>query len=219
MKNIYGDIMKLFTIIITLIFFCGISNVQADQPKAIYSFNSIKGKFSNFFKTPQKLIYKQSYSASPTGINVEIIEYDCIEMSYDIQETKSLISPFIAYIDLDLTSISNSSCGNVSYTIGDSKTTTGWDSEKGALDNADIPSCYKRQMDITGSLEPISRETIRINFAFQNNKWVFKSAVRKKYNIPPLALSNAFGIIINPGIQLQDSTSIAYNSKWIELIK
>jgi hypothetical protein len=199
--------------VLFFLFFSLIStvNAQSDQDRAIQTFKIIAAKFSEFFKSPQKLIYKQSFSESPTGINVEVIEYHCSNISYDINITESLISPYVGYVDLELSSLSNCACGNVSYTVGAYKRITGWDNEKDALDNVNGKDCYKQQFDISGKLDEIQKDNVRVNYAYQNNKWIFK-------NVSSTPISNAFNIISAPGVKLQDSSSFKFNSPWVKLV-
>ena len=152
-------------------------------------------------------------------MTINIIEYQGKNLSYDIKKTESIVSPFIGFIEIDFTDKSNSSCGNVFYTIGDKKTYTGWDTEKGALDNADILKCYDPQIRFDGRVELSFVAKIRFEFAYQNNKWIFKMANVTEYNTPNLPLSSALGQYPDPVQPLTDKESIEFNAKWLELIK
>jgi hypothetical protein len=209
--------MKNF--IVAILVFSALSSQAQDQKQAVDSFSVIVSKFSNFIKSPQKLIYKQKYTDSPSGFVVEVIEYSGSNLLYDIKKTESIITPFVGYIEIDFTDKSNSVCGNVFYTISKNKMFIGWDTEKGALDNSNSLKCYEPQ---TGSdVKPVlsSADRVRFDFSYQNDKWVFKSAIRTDYNKPPFAISGALGLYSGPAQPLKDKESSEFNANWLTLIQ
>lgn len=206
------------TIISVVLFFFVLSIQAQEQKQALDSFNQIVDKFNVFFKIPQKLICKQTFPDSPTGVVVVIMEYHGKNLSYDIKKTESLVSPLIGFIEIDFTDKSNASCGNVFYTISGKKTFVGWDTEKGAIDNSNISKCYDPQIRFDGRVELSFVDKVRFEFSYQNSKWVFKTANRTEYNTPTLAISGALGLYPDPNQPLIDKESIEFNAKWMDLI-
>ena len=209
--------MKFF--IFSFLFFSPLSSQTQEQKQAVDSFNIIISKVSDFIKLPQKLIYKQNYTKSPSGFVVGVLEYSGSNLTYDIKKTESIINPFVGYIDIDFTNKSNAACGNVFYTISKYKKFIGWDTENGALDNSNSLKCFEPQNDFDGKPESSFTDRIRFEFSYQNNKWVFKSIIRKEYNTPPLAISGALGLFPSPVLPLKDKESIDFNFKWLTLIQ
>jgi hypothetical protein len=205
-------------IVLALLHVFGLNMYSQDQQKALDSFNQIVNKFSDFFSTPQKLIYKQTFSKSSTGVIVEIMEFKGLNLSYDIIKTESIVSPFNSYIEIDFTNKTNAACGNVFYIIEEYKTFVGWDTENGALENVDDLKCYEPQIDIFGKPRPSFVDKVRFEFAYQNNKWVFIMVNRTKYNKPNLPISGALGLFPDPVIPLTDKESMEFNAKWLALI-
>lgn len=205
-------------IVIVFLLFNALNLQAQDQKQALDSFNSIVNKFSDFIKSPQKLIYKQTFSKSPSGFVVEILEYSGSNLSYDIKKTESIVSPFVGFIEIDFISKNNSACGNVSYTLTKYKHCVGWDTEKGALDNAISPKCYEPQIDVTGKPESSFVDRVRFTFAYQNNNWVFKSVDRPNYGNSELAISGALGLYPDPVLPLTNKESREFNEKWLTLI-
>ena len=209
--------MKNF--IVAILVFSALSSQAQDQKQVLDSFSIIVSKFSNFIKSPQKLIYKQNFKDSPSGFVVEVIEYSCSNLVYDIKKTESIITPFVGYIEIDFTDKTNAVCGNVFYTIGKNKMFIGWDTEKGALDNSNSLKCYEPQTGSDGKPVLSSAERVRFDFSYQNDKWVFKSAIRTDYNKPPFAISGALGLYSGPAQLLKDKESSEFNAIWLTLIQ
>ena len=214
----------MYNCIITALFFfalCSQAQAQSqEQKQAIDSFDLIVNKFSTFFKSPQKLINKQAFSKSPSGVSVHVLEYSGTNLSYDIKKTESIISPFTAFIEIDVSPKSNNSCGNVFFIVGEKKykTITGWDTEKGALDNSDTLKCYEPQL-FFGRVMPSIAYRVKFEFAYQNNKWVFKAVTNQQdNNKAESTISGALGLYYEPIQPLTNKESNEFNAKWIALI-
>jgi len=183
---------------------------QDEQQKTLKSFQRIAGNFSSFFKTKQRLLYKQTYSQSMTRILYYVVEYTSQKMSYDVQKTQSLVSPFVGFIYLELISRDNGSCGDVQGYKGK----VGWDNATAALRFADKPQCYKY---ITGKpwVDPV-----RLTFAFHDGRWIFQNAVRTEYhNRPEIPISAALGVEAEPGRVITEKDGKAFNRPWLDLIE
>jgi hypothetical protein len=175
--------------------------VEKNQP--VESFDLIVSTFSKFFESPQKIIYRQKYSDSPSGVLVFVNEYSAANLRYDIKKTDSMISPFTAHIELDVKERNNGSCGNVSGY----KKIVGWHDEKEALEKSDSSSCYKTENEYS--------RPIKFVFAYQNSKWVLKSVVYSGDYSPERVISSALGLYPSA----IDKESVVFNAKWMNLIK
>lgn len=138
-----------------------------------------------------------------------IVEYSSRKMSYDVQKTDSLVSPFIGFIYSDMISKENGSCGNVK---GYEKM-VGWDNASAALSFADKKQCYKYVYG-EGFVD-----SVRIKFAFQEGKWVFQSAIRTYNNKAEIALSATFGVETEVGRSVTERDGKAYNRGWLDLLE
>jgi hypothetical protein len=209
--------MKTFAIILMLFIGLGTSVSfpqevlgQSEQDQALNSFQKLVDKFSSFFQTKQYLVYKQSYSESPTGVLVYVLEYSLSkDISYDVQKTQSLISPFIGYITLGLTSRENGSCG----TVMGYKVRVGWNNADDAVKNIDNGSCYKYT-----PLDKPYVDEVRFTFAFQQGKWIFKDIIRVEFNKPAIAISTGLGKPAFPGNVISEQSGLEINKKWLNLI-
>lgn len=185
-----------------------------NEEGVIKSFENIVARFNLFFKKKQKLVSKQSFPDSPTRIVAEIIEYECGNITYDIEKTKSLLSPFVGYITLNLISLDNSSCGNVE--ISGHPKPYGWKTVDGAITEINNEKCYK--FDIIENDGKPFVDVVRLNFAYQNKKWIFKGAIRPVYGRPAIANSTTLGVPVGPGIIPSEPDAIKINKKWLDLI-
>ncbi|MBL0310031.1 MAG: hypothetical protein IPP77_10235 [Bacteroidetes bacterium] len=158
---------------------------QDDQQKVVQSFNFVVEKFSAFIQTSHKLVYKQAYTNSPTGILVYILEYKGSNLSFDIKRTESIISPFLGYIEIDFEDRSNARCGNVSFSIKNYTKISGWDNEQEAINFDTVMKCYEPQLDMFNKPEKSFIDRIQFVFAYQDGKWIFKETKRIKTPLPP----------------------------------
>lgn len=170
-------------------------NVNAQEEQAIKAFQITVSNFETFFETPQKYIYKEIYSESPTKEIVMINVLEKTNISYDISKTQSIITPYTGYITVTYIRSENNKCGNFKTKYTDPRYTT----EELALQN-DLPTCYK----------PINTMRTTFYFAYQNNKWVLK-----RYD------ENLFWkyLISNQNPSLTQQESIDLNSKWSVFLK
>lgn len=208
--------MKASVFILLLLFGLGISINQpkevfgqSEQEQALKSFQSLVDKFSSFFQGKQHLVYKSSYPPTPTHVLVYVLEYSLSkDISYDVQQTQSLVSPYVGYINLGLISRENGSCG----TVMGFKARIGWDNADEAVRNIGKESCY------TYSLNEPYVDEVRFSFAFQRGKWIFKDIIRTAFNNPEIAISTALGKPTHPGIMISEQSAFEINKKWLNLI-
>ena len=198
----------LCSVVIALIMLATPALAQDEQHQAVQSFKKIVDAFSTFFQTKQLLAYKQSYSNSPTGVLVYIIEYSCSDISYDVRKTDSLISPYQGILNLKLTKKDNGACGDVKGF----KQNVGWNNVEEAIKHAEAKTCYKYLLG-----RPYIDE-VSLMFAFQSGKWVFKTITRTEYNKPEIALSAVFGQEVLVGLMITEPVGVKFNKAWTDLI-
>jgi hypothetical protein len=197
-----------FFLFIFLIF-PGYVFAQQDQA-VIKSLEQIVAKFRSFFKIKQKLVDKQMFSASPTGFVAVIIEYECTGISYDVEKTQSIITPYTGYILLKLLRRENDSCGNVK----DGTRVFGWDTVEGALKQKDNENCFKMFLDGQKATNPV-----RLNFHHEKGKWLFKEAIHTERKNPARAISTALGVAVNPNLIVLEPEGMKINNRWLGLVK
>lgn len=203
--NMYFIPFFLFVFLI----FPGYVYAQKDQA-VIKSFEQIVANFQSFFKTKQKLVDKQVFSASPTGFVAVIIEYECTGISYDVEKTQSIISPYTGYILLKLLRRENDACGNVK----DGTRVFGWDTVEGALKQKDNENCFKMFLDGQKASNPV-----RLNFHYEKGKWLFKEALHTEHKNPARAISTALGVPVTPNLIVLDPEGMKINNGWLRLVK
>jgi len=183
-------------------------NTQAEQ--ALKTFKPIVTKFSEFFKTNPKLIAKDFRTYSPTGLLYSIREYRFVDISYNVEKTNSIVSPFVGYLEVIVTDRDNDSCGNVKTEFG----IYGWDNVDDTLRN-DIEQCFSwRSKKLY--IEKSEPQAMKFVFAYQDGKWVFKDVILqgKSFEMMLAALSKA--TTKRPNIT--ESAALAYNRKWVDLL-
>lgn len=210
MKALITSLISMF-IVVHMCSICAASDKEnIDQKQALQSFQAIVDKFSVFFKGNPKHVTKEAFSESPNGITYSIVEYQVIDISYDIQKTDSLVSPFIGYFDVSKTLRKNSSCGNIKtkYDID------GWDNIEEALKNADNELCYRWAKNIPRSAPRIERYI----FAYQSGKWIFKDAVYEDTNKKNGRLLAILGKPSGDYLEIVELSGKQYNQPWLDLI-
>ena len=156
------------------------------QDEIITSFKEIVSKTEDTFKKSPIVLYSGDWKDSPSGkyyykLKFELIpqKYSTIDntniyslsqsrdssLSYDIQTTNSLVSPYIGFIILTLSVQTTQENGNVNTgfeILGFS------DIEKAKLNDSFKP-CTDRKSDLIDWCVG----DIKVNYAFQDGKWVF----------------------------------------------
>lgn len=186
----------------------------ADDQTVLEEFKVKAEQFSKFFAKEQQLIYGQHYSDSRTGKLFTVESYSGSGVSFDVQKTSSLVSPYTAYIHVDLASKTNETFGNVRFVS--SGTPCGWDNAESAMkftkpQHFTIPS----YMIVDGKQ---TTDPVRFNFAYQDKKWVLVSVIREEFHRPELAISNTLRLRAEPGIVIDDEHCQEFNKKWLDLL-
>lgn len=178
---------------------------SATEEEVIARFEQMVKKYQQFFSEPRLCYNKQEFPKSPTGFTYNAAKFMAVgNASYDISKTNSIISPFIGHCLMTLKEWTAKKCGNIKVTYSKTDTTTfGFDTLEAAKQAAANESCF----------EPDLIEEIRINFSFQGGKWVWKSAIRTKYNNDNIYISTALGNGVGVGYPLED------NKEWLILVE
>lgn len=196
-------------------------------PDPLSSFQVVVKKFTDFFSGgPRKLAEGGLYN----GKLFAIFEYTGQDISYDVEKTSSLVSPYSATIQMNVIGKDNISCGDVRVSSykrnvtaqelsagkGEEVRGEGWSSIQGALSAKDRTECY--------AYSPLPGEPTvygaKFVFAFQEGKWVFKDAVATNYapGISLLFLS-LWADGTSPITHFTEGEAQTLNSPWENLIK
>ena len=134
-----------------------------NQQQIISSFKKKVEEIKHFFRTEPKILGMQSAAGySPSGRIYYYSKYILDGLSYDIQRTNSLVSPFTAYVDVSHTDMKTTLCGDVEMALQNRF----FSSLEKARENRDNSSCYEPRID--------RLVTVRFYYAYQDQKWVFK---------------------------------------------
>lgn len=171
----------------------------ADPVKAM---EKITTKFAAFFKSPRKLLRKESYKNAPLYF---IVEISASGFAFDVRKTDSLVSPYVGYVNLSVDSRSNGSCGNVAGY----NEMVGWRLLDDATQAKDREECFK--YDISGRPDP--RE-VRIDFSYQHDTWVLKRTTRVKYSVDEFPISTVLGVASDPSRNETDLDVKTFNQAW-----
>src|ERR1039458_7314934 len=83
----------------------------AAAPDPLSSFQRVVRSFNAFFASGPRRLVVQEYQG---GRSVSyIIEFAGQDISYDVEKTSSLVSPYSAVINMKLAGRSNTSCGDI----------------------------------------------------------------------------------------------------------
>jgi hypothetical protein len=152
------------------------------------SFKAIVKSVDDYFSTSPIVLYSEDIGKySPSGKICFLIKYEKLAVSYDIEKTNSLVSPYTAYIVLNLKASSNGKFGDLKQSTIDPETgkdafyNWGFQKAEDALNCKELSSCAPDHFTLmeTAKRGMCSGE-IKLLYAFQENKWVFKDAVFDK---------------------------------------
>lgn len=134
---------------------------KANEPiNPITQFKEVINKVEDNFKKNTGVFVYQDFPSSPSGFIYYKYHFEIVETSYDIQNTNSLVSPYTGFIVVKLKVKSNASSGDVKS----DNTIYGFSNADKAKENNTYESCVDRCIG-----------DIKIIYAYQENKWVYKS--------------------------------------------
>ena len=188
--------MKKYLSIIVLLM---VSVTMFSQTEVVDKFEKITYNFAEFIQTPQRAVVTQSWVMSPTGTNSLILECYGYDVSYDVQKTESLVSPYIGYITAIIVTKDNKDCGDVIAKLSRKESFCfGHTTELRAREN----------LESFG--EPVA-STATFTFVYQNETWILTSVEH--------LLASAFNLNYNTMFPVQDQKSVDFNSKWVALFE
>jgi hypothetical protein len=175
--------------------------ISSDDP--VKSLERIVFKFESFFGSPKILLYKQIYYDSPLFY---LCKYTATsDISYDVQKTNSLVSPYVGYIYITVVGQKNGSCGNIAEFGGNFH---GWSTAVEAIRAKDKEECFK---------DPLP-DPLKFVFAYQRDRWVIKHVIRTEYGNEKLAIGAALGIEAGPARVANEPEAQVFNKGWRDLI-
>jgi hypothetical protein len=186
------------------------SQQKAAEPDPVDSFKLTLGKFQTFFASgPRKAVMKRE-SGYHKGGEFVVDEVTARNLSYDVQKTDSLVSPFKGTLLMEIISRENSGCGDLKHD-GEG---FGFSTVQGALAALDGTECYR--------YSPLPKQptvyAIALVFAFQDGTWVFKSAMQVDYGNAWLLGQSLLGDAAYPATRFPEPEAEALNAPWRALV-
>lgn len=177
---------KTILLAILLCFGFGSLWAQVDQAAVVTSFQAVVKQVDELFSGSPIVLITDDWQkpglfvlqSSKTGKINYLLKFEKMEISFDVQKTDSLISPFTAYIDLMVKASSNADSGDIGSALGRGSMGWGkmrhWGFEKSedALKATDFHSCCDAARD--KPMQCYGR--VKILYAYQGEAWVFKGA-------------------------------------------
>ncbi|MGB9006637.1 MAG: hypothetical protein WCB96_13005 [Candidatus Aminicenantales bacterium] len=160
---------------------------QAEQSQSVVnSFQPVVKQVDELFSTSPAVLITEDFQkpglfilqSSKTGKINYLLKFEKIEISFDVQKTDSLISPFTAYIALKVKASSNADSGDIASVLG--RGSMGWgklrhwgfEGSDKALQATVFHSCCDAKRD-----DPTQCfGQVKILYAYQDGYWVFKGA-------------------------------------------
>jgi hypothetical protein len=172
-----------------------------EDERAMALFKAKVEQFQRFLSQDPVILIKQDFSTSPTGVTYYHLRVKLLESGFDVQRSNSLVSPFIGYLYLTYNTERTTSCGDM---IGATRESIGYTTYEKAMAHA--PDCFQRGRSS-------SPQNVRMNFAYQDGRWVLKDARHTKDNNQATWLLAALGWTVPPYHRVAD------NQAWESLIK
>ena len=177
-----------------------------DAQAALASFREIAARYQSFFATPRYEIVNVKDASIGSGSAYWAEVYAAKSVVFDVQHTESLISPFIAYVEVVfIDSTANRPCGTYpsAYTSGVYK---GWDSAASAIASTKRPECWPTR--------EMYDYPMRFNYAYQDGHWVLKSVIRQNSGKPERGLTLLLMGVPNDDLLPPTPDGVAYNAPW-----
>jgi hypothetical protein len=157
------------------------TSAPTEAERALSLFKAKSEQFQRFLALTPVFLSNQDFSKSPTGEIYYHVRIKLLESSFDVQRSDSLVSPFIGYLNLVYEEEDTTSCGDVviTYPAMRSRDVYGYTTYEKAM--AYAHDCFQRRRN-----PPV--EDMRLTFAYQDGRWVFKDAIRPKYRSSGLSI-------------------------------
>jgi len=188
------------------------ATAKAADPVA--AFEAVVERYEAFFATPQvALVGSPGQPGHPASYVLK--RYSGKAGAFDIRKTDSLVSPYVATLNMPLRRVEpdynrNSACGDVKVTIAGMPVTAGWSTPALAVDNAGLEACSK----------DVSTVPLQFAFALQRNAWVLKTVTvpdwgGKHYEAISRILGLAAWDVPSDGV----ASIEGFNAKWQALVR
>jgi hypothetical protein len=186
------------------------SPTLSEEERAVALFKEKTKKFQDFLASKPVFLDKQDFSKSPTGFVYTHYRFKLNDISLNVKRSDSLISPFIGYIDLIYDLDASKQCGDIVDAKQQYSERYEWGYSTYEKAMAHAYDCFNPHR--SGSLI-FPPDNVQLTFAYQEGMWVFKDAIRTKYNNRAILLLRALGKPEPGQYRLDD------NQRWEALIR
>jgi hypothetical protein len=186
------------------------SQTLTEEERAVALFKEKTKKFQDFLASKPVFLDKQDLSKSPTGFVYTHYRFKLNDISLNVKRSDSLISPFIGYIDLIYEIDANKQCGDIVDEKQQYSERYEWGYSTYEKAMAHAYDCFNPRRSGSRIFPP---DDVQLTFAYQEGRWVFKDAIRTKYNNRDRLLLGALGRPEPGQYKLDD------NQRWETLIK
>jgi hypothetical protein len=181
-----------------------------EEKRAVKLFKEKAEKIMTFFNSKPVSLDKQDFSNSQTGVVYTHYRFNMLDININVRKSDSLISPFIGYINLIYTTDENKECGDITSEKTQYSEIVHWGYSTYEKAISHTNDCFRPHSVGTQIFPPANTQ---LTFAYQDGHWVFKDAIRTKYDKRDRILLGALGRP-EPG-----QYKLADNQKWENLIK
>lgn len=210
MKSVRDILLLLACTLLGLNTFARVATADAQSARALEWVDKMTTKFHAFLSKPQKLVYKQKSDQSPSKSVYVLREFMTSEVSSELKNNDSSVTPYSAYVQFTLGSVADSvKCGSIDLTSPAMKASA---SSSDALKSAEKPECFAPAAGVTLPL------VIHVNFAYQRGKWVAKSVTRGDGKRDPVLTATLLGSALDDIDVVEDGDGANYNSGWKALM-
>jgi hypothetical protein len=112
------------------------------------------------------------------------------DISFNVKRSDSLISPFIGYIDLIYDLDASKKCGDIVDEKQQYSERYEWGYSTYEKAMAHASDCFNPHRSGALIFPP---DYVQLTFAYQEGRWIFKDAIRTKYNNRDRLFSGALG--------------------------
>lgn len=172
--------------------------VSADS--ALAGFELKVQAVGKFLEQPRKIALVDGWPPAPGGRIYKVAKVQLVSSAYDVQRTDSLVSPYVARLDLTILQTENARCGDVKGY----RENVGWSQAAKAIEAADRGDCY-------GEPSRGGPYVLRFSYAHQGGRWVLKAVTIPDANNGDALLGASLGLSrgLVPNFDLQ-----AFNTGW-----
>ena len=139
-------------------------SLSADEKEALNSFEAIVAKFGKFMSTsPVVLVSRESGKVN------YLLKFELLNLTYDIQRTNSLVTPYVAHVVMTLKVLSNAKYGDVKRSDSEAEYNWGFQRAEDAKKIKKFASCSSYADPKKGWR---CRGDVKLLYAYQHDSWV-----------------------------------------------